>query len=59
MHTRKDTEGRATEYSKRVAIPRLMALEPDTAVPAYLQSEQIALDTLKQTTDESDLKLRS
>ncbi len=58
MLPRKDNKGRAKEFKKRCAVPRLMAQEPDMPVPPYIQSELIALETLGETMESSELKLK-
>ena len=59
MMGRKDSEsGRAAQFSKRVAIPRLVELEPDTTVPPYLASEQVALEVLKKLMEDSKLRIK-
>lgn len=58
MLPRKDKKGRAKEFTKRSAVPRLMAQEPDMPVPSYIQGELISLEALGETMEWSDLKLK-
>lgn len=58
MVRRKDRDGRAVEYSKRTALPRLMQSEPENPLPPYLEGEILALEVLNEAQEASGLKLQ-